>query len=104
MQQSIVYKAVLGDNCEDAPDFEESQQRAVNFVNVLANKKYEDIKDGNGMQVLRGIRMLEGNMNQDIVVRNVTKPFWKECIKLVDEYDTSGMVNRVAAVGTPGMG
>jgi hypothetical protein len=44
---------------------------------------------------------LETGETRDIVIRNITKPFWNECINKVEQPE---MRCRVAAIGTPGIG
>ena len=62
---------------------------------------YEEIPNSDGMSVLRKVVKLETNVRADIVIRNITKPFWQACI---DTVNTPYMRIRVCAVGTPGTG
>jgi hypothetical protein len=51
----------------------------------------------NGMRVLKGVMDLRDGGTVDVIVRSVTEPFFRECIKL-----TKG--HRVSAAGNPGIG
>jgi hypothetical protein len=53
------------------------------------------------MRVWKNFPKLETGSYGDIVIRNITEPFWKACI---DTVNTPGRRIRVCAVGTPGIG
>jgi hypothetical protein len=60
-----------------------------------------EIPDSNGMQVMCDVADLETGKEGDIVIRNITAPFWEECIRVLDD---PAMRYCVCAVGTPGIG
>ena len=63
---------------------------------------YETIPGNQGMKILRDVTNIETrNEPRDIVIRNITEPFWQSCINVVDK---EGVRDRVAAVGSPGIG
>ena len=82
----------------------ESQQAALNrgreFV-VSIMKDIQEIPESNGMRVLPQIPTLDFIGWYDLVIRDVTQPFWEDCIR---EVSTADMNVRVCAVGTPGIG
>ena len=59
----------------------------------------EEIPASNGMGVIRGVTSLETGTARDIVIRNVIRPLWEECI---NEVKTTDKRYRVCEVGTPG--
>jgi hypothetical protein len=62
----------------------------------------EEIPESDGMWLMRGVTNLEtGSILDTIVIRSVERLFWSECVHQVM---TPGMVLRVCAVGTPGIG
>ena len=87
----------------DAEAANESKERATAFLNSIMRAEYEPIPKSNGMFILRNIQMLNDVLGEtvDIVVRNITVPFWQACI---DKVDSSKGRKRIAAVGTPGTG
>ncbi len=53
------------------------------------------------MRVVRNVIDLEIGKTREIILRNITEPFWQKCIDVVN---TPNERIRVAAVGTPGIG
>jgi hypothetical protein len=86
-----LYVAVPGHKTEESTSRTEklALERAMNFATVLMNAKYEQVNGTTGMLVLHNISKLETGKSGDIVVRNITKPFWNACINKVDETDTT---------------
>ena len=70
--------------------------RAKEFVESIMTATIDPISD-NGMGVVRKIVNLETGKTINLVLRNITEPFWQACINVVDTPRY-----RVAAVGTPG--
>jgi hypothetical protein len=61
-----------------------------------------EIPKSDGMLLMRGVTNLEtGSILDSVVIRNVERRFWSEC---VNQVMTPDMVRRVCAVGTPGIG
>jgi hypothetical protein len=78
-----------------------AQRKAEAFVQSIMREP-EPIDGSDRMSVLKDIVDLEtGTMGVDVVVRNITVPFWQACIDLVD---TPQMRYRVCAVGSSGIG
>jgi superfamily II DNA or RNA helicase len=75
--------------------------KAEAFVEAI-KKKLVPIKD-TGMTVLYNVPMLEGPATavSHVVIRGITEPFWKACLKVVN---ADGNHYRVCAVGSPGIG
>ena len=92
--------AVQATEKENALAMEGALDRARKFVTSIMSDM-EEIPWSNGMQVMRGVTRLEAGTEGDIVIRRITEPFWKECLRVVNE---KGMRRRVCAVGTPGIG
>ena len=63
--------------------------------------KSNKIPESSGMFVLRNVVQLEDAMTSNIVIRDITEPFWQACI---DTINTPNVRYRVCAVGTPGIG
>jgi hypothetical protein len=89
----------------------EASQSAQDFVRSIMEKVPERIPESDGMLVMRGVVVLERDVALDVVIRNVTQPFWQACIDAVDPQQSDGgrVVSpnqqlRVCAVGTPGIG
>jgi hypothetical protein len=61
----------------------------------------EPIAGSDGMSVLMDIVDLETGEVGNVVLRNITEPFWQACI---DKVNTPQMDYRVCAVGSPGIG
>ena len=85
---------------EKAIDTRVALSRAAQFAESIM-KDMEEIPESNGMWVMRDVVKLETGTKQDIIIRRVAKPFWDECIDLLN---ASNMRNHVCAVGTPGIG
>jgi hypothetical protein len=81
-------------------DRKDALNRARRFVASIMSDT-ADIPGSNGMQVMKNVIELETGKEQDIVIRRITKPFWEECIRLLDVRELD---YRVCAVGTPGTG
>ena len=64
-------------------------------------KDIEEIPESNGMRIMRDVMSLESGMERDIVIRDITQPYWEECINMVMRSD---MRVRVYALGNPGIG
>jgi Retrotransposon hot spot protein len=94
--------ALAQENDAEGPDDHEidAQNRGREFVSSIMND-LEEIPGSNGMRVMRGVIKLESDRKRDIVIRNITQPFWEECIRVVN---IPNMRVRVCAVGTPGIG
>ena len=75
-------------------------QRGRDFVASIM-LDIEQIPDGPGTGVMRGVRSLETGISYDIFIRNITQSFWNECIRVVK---TPNMWVRLCALGTPGIG
>ena len=74
--------------------------RGKDFVASIM-KDIVDIPGNMGMRLMRQVASLETGRQRDVVIRNITQPFWEECIMQVTR---AGMRVRVCAVGTPGIG
>jgi hypothetical protein len=74
------------------------------FVESIMGQRPETIVEGgdddDGMLVMRDVVVLETGESEDLVLRNVTRPFWQACIDAA----AGGKFRRVGAVGTPGIG
>ena len=77
-----------------------AKQREEDFATSIL-QPYVDIPESDDMHVLRGVSQLEEQEQLDIVVRQITEPFWNACIAAVN---TPKRIVRVCAVGTPGIG
>ena len=102
-------EGVSYDESKSVPSFkeagdEESQQAALNrgrdFVASIM-KDVEEIPGSDGMRVLPQVVQLETDDRYDLVIRNVTQPFWEECIRVVSTPNKNFLL---CAVGTPGIG
>lgn len=71
------------------------------FVSSLLNAHVDPIPNSGGMRVVRGVLDLETGATHDIILRNITVPFWEACLKVVNRPNSR---TRVAAVGNPGIG
>jgi hypothetical protein len=81
-----------------------AQLRGQAFVDILmADDAIQDIPDSAGMRVIYNLPLLsyplKSDNQYDLVIRQVTEPFWSACIQLALEGG-----GRVCAVGTPGIG
>ena len=83
----------------DARELRARQQGKAFVEGILQD--YDNIPNSGGMRVLRGGFNLETWTHLDIIVRNITEPFWQDCI---DKVCTPGMCYRLCAVGTSGVG
>jgi hypothetical protein len=67
----------------------------------MSEDAFQDIPDSMGMRAIYGLPMLnpypEYRERQDVVIRQVTEPFWSACISLAEKV-------RVCVIGTPGSG
>jgi hypothetical protein len=78
-----------------------AQSKAEAFAQSIMREP-EPIDGSDGMSVFKDIVNLEtGRMGPNVVVRNITVPFWQACIDLVD---TPQLRYRVCAVGSSGIG
>ena len=68
---------------------------------IMAEDAIKDIPNSNGMRVMEKVPMLETGEARDIVIRDISEPFWQACI---DTCETENKRYRVCAVGTPGIG
>jgi hypothetical protein len=93
----------LSSNKDDTEICKQQKKKiAEDFVQSIM-AEYEEIPGSNGMHVLRNVTELEDGRLSDIVIRNITEPFWQACIDMVDESNERKRL-RVCAVGTPGIG
>ena len=60
-------------------------------------RDYEEIPNAYGMKLLRDLVDLETGKVGNAVIRNITESFWLKVIEATE-------INRVCAVGTPGIG
>ena len=97
-----VIDSLAHDNDAESRDDDKivAQNRGSEFFTSIM-KEIEEIPGSNGMRVMRGVIKLESDSERDIVIRNITQPFWEECIRAVS---IPNMRVRVCAVGTPGIG
>ena len=87
--------------CLSLDEEKRALERGKEFVKSIL-KDYETIPGEQGMKVLKGVIDIEtGGEKRDIIIRKITEPFWKSCRQIVDEDDSR---NRVAAIGSPGIG
>jgi hypothetical protein len=74
-------------------------KRAEEFVRVLLAATPAPVCEDIGMCVLKDIPDIENQFAKlDIILRESTLPFWRECIRLTDDG------HRVCAIGSPGIG
>ena len=81
------------------PDMQKIGQTFVEYI--MAEDAIKDIPNSNGMRVMEKVPMLETGEARDIVIRDISEPFWQACI---DTCETENKRYRVCAVGTPGIG
>jgi hypothetical protein len=81
------------------PDIKISDIEA--FLNDELIQDGEEIPKSKVMLVLHDVVSLETGLKSNIVIRSITRPFWKVCMEIVDKPDER---IRVCAVGTPGIG
>lgn len=74
-------------------------QLARKFVKSVEKAQLESIDGSDGMFVMKDVVMLETGSTSDVVIRNVTRPFWQACI---DEVESG--CRRVCAFGNSGIG
>lgn len=75
------------------------KKRAHIFLNKLMESRLEDLGGGAGVRVIRDIpSLVRDDSTLDIIVREITTPFFEACIAKADEG------YRVCATGNPGIG
>ena len=94
-----LYFVIRGNDEADNEEKNEAFNRASDFVLSIMNASPDPIRNSDSMTVVRNVFDLETGETRDIILRNITEPFWQACINVVN---TPRL--RVAAVGTPGIG
>lgn len=86
----------------DAADKQQQQLLALDFfTSIVGEDEKIPAKYCTGMSVLRNVIKLETRKRRDIVIRDITVPFWRACIAMVDKPKRRC---RVCAIGNPGIG
>jgi hypothetical protein len=75
-----------------------AKELAQEFVVSLMAAESEMVPDGDGMNVLKGVKDIRGGPAVNIILRWTTEPFWEACKLLADKG------HRVCAIGSPGIG
>jgi hypothetical protein len=75
-----------------------AKELAQEFVVSLMAAESEMVPDGDGMNVLKGVKDIRGGPAVNIILRSTTEPFWEACKLLADKG------HRVCAIGSPGIG
>jgi len=70
------------------------------FLDSIKNP-IKEIDGSLGMRVIQNVTSLESGVESNVIIRNVTEPFWRECIDVVTK---PSVKYRVCALGTPGIG
>ena len=94
LRRSISFVCYYWRGTNSTQALQRGQDFAASIMNIL-----EEIPASNGMGVIRGVTCLETGTARDIVIRNVIRPLWEECI---NEVKTPDKRYRVCVVGTPG--
>jgi len=78
----------------------DAKDRGRRFLDSIKNP-IEEIDGRLGMRVIQNVTSLESGVESNVIIRNVTEPFWRECIDVVTK---PSVKYRVCALGTPGIG
>ncbi len=83
--KTAVYSATVGNEDEIRENYKKlALDRGQRFIDSIMNPKIEGIANSDGMRVVRNVVKLERGIPRDIILRNITEPFWQACIDVAN--------------------